>query len=375
MWGAEFALRQTVMGRFVAVRLEGEVGARMLVAILMVLVVVGSLLFHFLSPWRATPIASNWGFIDDTMALTFWITGVGFVAVVLFMAYCLYRFRHLPGRRSAYEPENQKLEAWLAGITTVAVVILLAPGLFVWGQYITVPEGAMEVEAIGVQWNWTFRLPGADNKLGSSDVRYISSDNSMGVAPADPKGRDDLIVSSGDLHLPIGRPVKVLLRSIDVLHDFYVPEIRAKMDLVPGIVTYFWFTPTKIGEFEILCAAYCGNGHPQMRGKLIVESEAAYAAWLNQQQTFSSTQKPAENNGPQPAKAEPEKPELAKPEAVTPEPPKAEPAKPEEGKAEPEKNEPQAAAKPEESKPEATQPEAAKPEEGKAAGEEPKTDR
>ena len=340
----------------------------MFVAIMMVLVVVGSLLFHFMSPWRATPIASNWGFIDDTMALTFWITTAGFVAVVLFMAYCAYRFRHSPMRRSAYEPENQKLEAWLAGITTVAVVILLAPGLFVWGQYITVPEGAMEVEAIGAQWNWTFRMPGVDSKLGSSDVRYIDSDNAMGVAPSDPKGQDDLIVASGDLHLPVGRPVKMFLRSIDVLHDFYVPEIRAKMDLVPGIVTYFWFTPTKIGEFDILCGAYCGNGHPQMRGKLIVESEAAYTAWLAQQQTFSSTQKPAEPKPAEPAKAEPEKPvEPAKPEAVTPEPPKAEPAKPDEGKAEPEKKESQADAKPEAAKPEDAKPAEAKPADAKPA--------
>ncbi len=264
---------------------------RMLVAVVMAAVVAASLLFHFVGPWRATPIASNWGFIDDTMALTFWITGAGFVAVILFMAYCLYRFRHQPGRRAAYEPENQKLEGWLAAITTVAVVILLAPGLFVWGQFITPPPGAMEVEAMGAQWSWSFRLPGADGHLGSSDVRYIDSTNALGVSPADPKGQDDLIVTNGELHLPIGKPVKMLLRSIDVLHDFYVPEIRAKMDLVPGIVTYFWFTPTKTGTFEILCAAFCGLGHPQMRGTMIVESESDYQTWLAAQQTFAASRK------------------------------------------------------------------------------------
>ncbi|MFY9628551.1 MAG: cytochrome c oxidase subunit II [Methylocystis sp.] len=263
----------------------------MRVALAMVLVVAASLIFHFASPWRATPIASNWGFIDNMIALTFWITGAGFVAVVLFMAYCLYRFRHQPGRRAAYEPENQKLEAWLAVITTIAVVVLLAPGLLVWGQYISVPQGAMEVEAVGVQWSWSFRLPGADNKLGSTDVRFVDGNNSLGVNPADPKGRDDLIIANGELHLPVGRPVKVLLRSLDVLHDFYVPQIRAKMDLVPGIVSYLWFTPTKIGEYEILCAAYCGTGHPQMRGTMIIESEADYAKWLQAQQTFEQSRK------------------------------------------------------------------------------------
>jgi len=269
----------------------------MMIAFVMTLVVAGSLLFHFLSPWRATPIASNWGFIDDTMGLTFWITGAGFVAVVLFMAYCLYRFRHEPGRRAAYEPENKKLEAWLAGVTTIAVVALLAPGLLVWNQFITVPKDALEIEAIGVQWNWSFRLPGDDNQLGSSDIRYIDSSNALGVSTADPKGQDDLIVAKGELHLPLGKPIKVLLRSIDVLHDFYIPEIRAKMDLVPGIVTYFWFTPTKAGEYEILCAAFCGTGHPQMRGKLIVESEDEFNAWRAAQQTFEQSRKSDAGNG------------------------------------------------------------------------------
>ena len=197
----------------------------MLVALIMVAVVAASLLFHFLSPWRLTPIASNWGYIDNMMGATFWITAAGFVAVILFMAYCLFRFRHKEGRRAAYEPENQKLEGWLAIGTTIAVVALLAPGLFVWGQFINVPEGAMEVEAMGQQWQWSFRFPGADNRLGATDALFIDANNPYGLNPNDPRGQDDILASSGDLHLPIGKPIKMLLRSIDVLHDFYVPEI------------------------------------------------------------------------------------------------------------------------------------------------------
>ena len=81
--------------------------------------------------------------------------------------------------------------------------------------------------------------------------------------------------------------MKVLLRSIDVLHDFYVPEFRAKMDMIPGSVTYFWFTPTRTGTFEVLCAELCGAAHAQMRGKVIVEEEKEYHAWLEKQQTFA----------------------------------------------------------------------------------------
>jgi len=271
----------------------------MFAALMILLVVAGSLAFHFMTPLRATEIASNWGFLDTNLALTFTVTATGFVLVLVFTAYCLYRFRHVPGRRSLYEPENQKLEGWLAGITTVLVIALLAPGLMAWHEYINVPKDAMEVEALGVQWSWSFRLPGADGQLGSTDVRYVDSTNPLGVSPADPKGQDDIIVTSGELHLPVGKPVKVLLRSLDVLHDFFVPQIRAKMDLVPGLESYFWFTPTKTGEFDILCAAYCGTGHPQMRGKLIVESEEDYQKWLAAQPTFEQTRKSALESGRQ----------------------------------------------------------------------------
>ena len=98
---------------------------------------------------------------------------------------------------------------------------------------------------------------------------------------------------------PDGKPVKVLLRSIDVLHDFYVPEFRAKMDMIPGMVTYFWLTPTRTGTFEILCAELCGVGHPQMRGTVVVDNDADYQTWLGQQQTF--TQLTASSGEPPPA--------------------------------------------------------------------------
>ena len=99
-----------------------------------------------------TPIASNWGYIDGTINLTFWITGAGYVVIILFMAYCVFRFRHQEGRRAAYQPENNKLE-WSLGIgTTVAVLALLGPGLFVWYQYIAVPKEASEFEVVGQQW-------------------------------------------------------------------------------------------------------------------------------------------------------------------------------------------------------------------------------
>jgi len=256
-------------------------------ALVLILVAVGSVLFHILSPWWWTPIASNWSYIDFTINLTFWITGIAFTAIVLFTAYCVLRFRHKPGRRAVYNPESKKLEWWLTIVTAVGVAAMLAPGLFVWAQFVTVPQGASEVEAIGQQWQWSFRLPGEDGRLGKSDTRYISSENPLGLNPNDPDVPDDVVIESDDLHLPLGKAVKVLLRSIDVVHSFYVPEFRTKMDLVPGMVSYVWFVPTRTGTFEILCAELCGSGHFNMRGKVVVEEESEYRAWLRKQKTFA----------------------------------------------------------------------------------------
>jgi cytochrome c oxidase subunit 2 len=271
----------------------------MAVVLVLVLLVVGSVVFHMLSPWWWTPIASNWTYIDNTLVATFWITGAVFVAVVSFMAYCVFRFRHRPGNQAAYEPENRKLEWILAGGTAVGVAAMLAPGLVVWDRFVTVPADATPVEVVGQQWLWSFRLPGADGKLGRSDTRDVVPENPLGIVKSDVTGLDDVIVEGGELHLPIGKPVRVLLRSIDVLHDFYVPEFRAKMDMIPGMVTYFWFTPTRTGTFEVLCAELCGVGHPQMRGTVVVDDAANYQAWLEQQQTFTqllASQEPQPTN-------------------------------------------------------------------------------
>jgi len=261
----------------------------MVIAIVLILLIVGSVLFHFLSPWYFTPIASNWSTIDDTISITFWVTGVVFVAVNLFMAYCVIRYRHRKEKRAEYEPENKKLEAWLVGLTTVGVAAMLAPGLAVWAKFVTVPENATVIEAMGQQWYWSYRFPGKDGKLGTVDSRHVSDNNPFGMNPGDPNGQDDILITSPELHLPIDKPVKLLLRSKDVLHNFSVAQIRVKMDLVPGLVTYVWFIPTRTGNFDVLCEELCGIAHYTMRGKLIVEEERAFQTWLSSYPTFAQT--------------------------------------------------------------------------------------
>lgn len=251
--------------------------------------IIGSVLFHFITPWYFLPLASNWSSIDLAIDITFWVCGIVFIAINGFMVYCLVKYRHRDGIKAHYEPENAKLETQLTLWTAVGIVALLAPGLYAWNQFVNIPEEAQVVEAVGQQWAWSYRFPGEDGVLGTTEVRYIGGTNPFGINPDDPYGRDDILVQDSTVHIPEGGPLKFVLRSKDVLHDFFVPEFRARMNLVPGLITYFWFTPTKVGTYEILCAQLCGTGHYGMRGIVVVDEQDDFENWLSEQPTFAST--------------------------------------------------------------------------------------
>ncbi|MCY4265195.1 MAG: c-type cytochrome [Gammaproteobacteria bacterium] len=262
----------------------------MALAVVLFVLVVATIVFHFASPWWFTDLAADWGTIDFTINITFWVTGFVFIACNLFMAYCVWKFRQKEGHKAVYEPENAKLEFGLSVFTTVGVIAMLAPGLFVWAQFVTPPEDAAEFEVLGQQWQWQFRYPGADGRLGTADTTFVSETNPFGINPDDPNGMDDVVVNDPIMHLPQYQPVKALLRSNDVLHNFTVTQFRVKMDLVPGLVSYLWFDPTVEGTYDILCEELCGIGHFVMRGSVVVETQEKFDAWLAAQPTFAETQ-------------------------------------------------------------------------------------
>ena len=255
-------------------------------ALAIALLVLATILFHIFSPWWMTPIASNWGSIDTALLVTLYICAIAFIGLNLFLALALWKYRSRPGHTAHYEPENARIEKRLTLWTGIGIAGMLAPGLIAWNEYVTVPEDAAVVEATGQQWSWAFRFPGQDNVLGTAAVAHMTPENPFGINPQDPYGRDDVLIETSELRLPVNKPVKLVLRSKDVLHDFYVPHFRAKMDLVPGIVTYFWMTPTRTGTYEILCAELCGVGHHMMRGTVVVEEQEAFDQWLGEQMTF-----------------------------------------------------------------------------------------
>lgn len=268
----------------------------MKIAIVLILLVIASVVFHLVSPWYFTPIASNWTAIDDTISLTFWVTGFVFVAVNGFLAYVVIRYKKKKNSKAEYEPENKKLELILTIATIIGVVAMLAPGLFVYDKIITVPEDAHVLEVVGQQWQWSFRYPGKDGKLGKVENTLVTPSNPFGINPKDPVGQDDILINSNEIHIPLDKPVKVVMRSKDVLHNFTVPQFRVKMDLVPGTMTYIWFKPTRTGTFEILCEELCGLAHFTMRGRVVVDKENDFQTWLNEQPTFKQTQNFAMGN-------------------------------------------------------------------------------
>src|SRR5690606_25515074 len=149
----------------------------MALAVVIVLLVVGSLIFHFASPWYFTPLASNWSAVDFTVGVTFWVCGIVFVAVNLFTAYCLIKYRHRKTHKAHYEPESKKLEFSLTAITALGVAAMLTPRLFVRGDFVRVPEETLVGEAHRMPRQSSSRFPESDGRLGRNDVCQMSVGN------------------------------------------------------------------------------------------------------------------------------------------------------------------------------------------------------
>jgi cytochrome c oxidase subunit 2 len=157
-------------------------------------------------------------------------------------------------------------------------------GQRVWAKvhYQGAPAGAMQVELTGQQFAWHVRYPGPDGKFGSLDIKQINDQggNPLGIDSKDPAGKDDIMAAT--MPVPVGRPVEVILRTKDVTHSFFVPELRLKQDTVPGMLIRIHFTAEKTGNYEIACTELCGLGHYKMRSFLEVMEPAAFEKWLQE---------------------------------------------------------------------------------------------
>jgi cytochrome c oxidase subunit 2 len=252
----------------------------------LLLLLVGGTLSHFaLAKYHAPPpITATAQEVDQQYHLTLYVMGGIFVFAQLILAFAVVWYRDR-GRRARFFSGNNALEiAW----TAAAVILFLGLGVLgrkAWADVrYTGPEaGAVQIEVTGAQFVFTFRYPGADGLFGKLDPQLISasSGNPLGLDPGDPAGRDDIVSST--LTVPVGRPVELLIRSQDVIHNFFVRELRLQQDAVPGLVIPIHFTAQRTGRFDIVCTQLCGLGHQKMHAYMDVVDEGSYENLLRQQ--------------------------------------------------------------------------------------------
>ena len=231
--------------------------------------------FYFTKTWMP-PLKSDRGAIDHSIFLSLVVTGVVFILTNLMLAWFSYRYQDAPGAQAAHWHDNTRLE-WTWTLVTAAIMAgFLVHALDLWAKIQSdAPAGAMVVEVTGQQFAWNVRYPGGDGVFGKTDAKLASQENPIGLDKADPAGADDMMLLN-QLYLPQGRPVRVRLRSLDVIHSFFLPNFRVKQDAVPGMTIDTWFTPTESGDFDIACAEHCGLGHYRMRGQVHVVAQDAF---------------------------------------------------------------------------------------------------
>ncbi len=227
--------------------------------------------------WFPLPISAEALLYDHQFARTLWISGGIFVAVQLLLAWTVLR-----GRRSGNAVPRSSHRGLEAGwsIATAALFLTLAGlGSRGWARMPGPTAGKEIIEVYSHQFAWNFRYPGADRRFGRTKIDLISDSggNSLGIDPADPDGKDDIVTAT--LRVPAGRDVLLLLHSRDVIHDFFVRELRTKQDIVPGMEIPLEIHVDRPGEYEIACAELCGLGHSQMRSLMIAMEADAYDKW------------------------------------------------------------------------------------------------
>ncbi len=266
--------------------LDARKTGRQLGALIFGMIVVGGTLLTLVARnlWWLPPVASVHGLeVDRLFYTTLVVTGIVFVGVHLLLAVFVWRYGARGGERASYWHENRTLELTYTLIPTVILLSMVSMGAVVWTRiHSAPPSGALVVDVRAEQFGWLARYPGPDGIFGRIAPQLIHNiNNPMGLDPTDPATADDIV--SRDVHVVVNKPVRVRLHSKDVIHSFFLPQFRVKQDVVPGMTIEIWFTPTKEGDYEIACAELCGVGHYIMRGKLKVESQEAFDAWLAQQ--------------------------------------------------------------------------------------------
>lgn len=257
----------------------------MLLAPIVWLLTIGIVILFAGKYWWFPPSINQHGQqYDQQFMFTLVVTGVIFFLAQMALGWVIFKYRD-DGRRAEYSHGNNKLEALWTSAAAVLFVGLVLMGTTIWANvhFNPPPAGSMVIELVGKQFAWSFRYPGPDGKFGRTDLKLVSdsSGNPFGIDENDPAGKDDIVGSA--IKVPVGRPILLQMQARDVIHNFFVRELRLKQDLVPGMLIPFHFQADTIGTYEVACSELCGLGHHQMRSTLQVMSDADFQKWQQEQ--------------------------------------------------------------------------------------------
>jgi cytochrome c oxidase subunit 2 len=212
--------------------------------------------------WLPENVSTYGKDIDRLFYIIYYITGVSFLLVSGTMVVFLVLYRQREGRRATYVHGNTTLEIIWTIVPAIILIVLSFMSQASWG-YIKgrVPPSDVHVQVTAKQFNWEILYPGPDGKIGTADD--LQMDN--------------------ELHVPVGKVVRVTLKAKDVIHSFFLPNLRLKQDAVPGREIQAWFEATKPGRYELPCAELCGFGHSGMLGHLTVHTAVDYDKWVKEQ--------------------------------------------------------------------------------------------
>lgn len=212
--------------------------------------------------WLPENVSTYGADIDFIFYLIYYITAAVFVLVTVLMVAFLIMYRHREGRRAAYSHGNTALEIIWTVVPAVILIVLTFVSMPSWARIkIQIPESDLKIRVTAKQFNWEVQYPGPDGTFDTDDDKVFDN----------------------EIHVPVAKPVVLGLRSRDVIHSLFLPELRFKQDVVPGREILQWFEAIKPGKYEMPCAELCGFGHSGMKGWLYVHTPEEYAQWVKEE--------------------------------------------------------------------------------------------
>lgn len=243
-------------------------------AVIIWILTLGSVSLFFIKKWWfPEAISTHAAALDRQFMLTIIVVGLAFTAAQVGLGYVVWKFRDQgPGDRAVYSHGSNRLEVIWTVVTAVIFIGLAVMGQSVWASmhFTQAPAGSTQIEVVAQQFQWNFHYAGKDGVFGRTDPNLIddSALNYIGIDAEDPNAKDDITHSV--MVVQEGRPVELILRSRDVIHNFWVPQLRFKQDLVPGMAIRVHFTANRPGKYELACAELCGQFHFRMKTFMLV---------------------------------------------------------------------------------------------------------